>query len=168
MAIRLHQLPCRNAYAGGCCRAGVRVGAVYIADLLVLFSGKELWAELCPMKGFFFSSLQKKVQVTISIKSKWMNEGLDMKVYFGWCYLTEGMHPPVFTKEEWNRQVPHSGLGSTNRSCGSCWCHSYFALCKLKPSKQELKCGSSKWPQQKNQRDNHRTFCWWHVCNSSR
>lgn len=51
---------------------------------------------------------------------------------------------------EWKQTSISLRLGSTNVSRGSCWCHSYFALCKLKSSKQELKRGTSKWPQQKN------------------
>lgn len=49
------------------------------------------------------SSLQNKVQDAISIKSKWIIKGVDLKVYFRWHYLTEGIHPPVFSKEEWKQ-----------------------------------------------------------------
>lgn len=96
------------------CLAGMSVledaaGLVWRLELCTLqiycscLVGRTFELSCTPWQVLFFrrhNSLQKKLQVTISIKSKWMNRGLELKVYFGWCCLTEGMYPPIFTKGE--------------------------------------------------------------------
>lgn len=164
---------CTSCLAGMLMLEGV-AGLVWGLELCTLQTylsclvGRNFELNCAPWKAFFSVHSKRKYKLqSVSSRSEWTRVWTWRCILGGVIWQRECI-PQYSLRKSGNRQVPHSGLGSTNRSCGSCWCHSYFALCKLKPSKQELKCGSSKWPQQKNQRDNHRTFCWWHVCNSSR